>query len=957
MCLIFISALSPRAQVINMDMMQRNRNLDVRLTLKDSKTMEPISWASVYLIPQGDTTITHFALSDDKGDVELKEVPTGKYELNAEIIGYHPHKKVYTFKNWREDLGIIKMEENAEFLEAAKITAAGNAIMVKQDTIVYNASSFKVGENDMLGDLLKKMPGIEIGTDGSITVNGEKVDKITVGGKTFFFDDPSAALSNLPAKIVDKIKVVDKDKDAAEFSGISTKDDKEKVMDVELKDEYTKGWFGNAKLGGGSTLTPKSEDGLVAGRGLLYNGNAMVSGYTEKDQVIFIGNAFNATEPGSQTFSFYGLGGDDNEFTMMKGLNSSAQAGVNYSTERIKGFESTVSVNYKNNAKEAATRSARTSFQNEGPELHTDGADTGHGAENAVSASIEINKKDKDKYMLYFEPTFKFSDNRVSKSNNSRTYSEDGELNSSAATTSSSSKAFNSYGWMGGGIKDMGKKRRSLTMDINYMVSISDGKRKELSRTMLGGSENIKDLSYDNAGESYTVGGHLSYVEPFGEKWALQGSLSSAYIASRSGKNAYNPDGSANDYYTSLTDQLYMQEQARLLMQYKTDTLNVNFGLLGDLVLNEVYAKSLGKETVTGKNEWMLNWSPFASFRYKVEGHKVNIYYTGYTQEQSGRYRTPALDISNPIQISAGNIYLKPNFSHYFNASYSMNNRETFSFLNISLNGSIDFGSMVYASWFDDAAVRYAVPVNSKKPGSNISLYTSYNLPFGKDRKFTFTADAWGRLYGSTSYQAKERLDGLDLLNFDYNTFMNNFWGDASGNRFYSGESGFGESNTDTYNWGLQTAFKYTTDKLDAKVFASTNNRISLYSLDPTANINTWTSSAGCEVIYTPGKEWELKTDLKYIFYNGYTSGFGEPEWNWNMSISKSIKSVTLALKAADILNQTRSLQRTTTAEYMEDVYSNVLGRYFLFSVSFNFGKMNSKKNSRVESAMWRGAW
>jgi hypothetical protein len=75
------------------------------------------------------------------------------------------------------------------------------------------------------------------------------------------------------------------------------------------------------------------------------------------------------------------------------------------------------------------------------------------------------------------------------------------------------------------------------------------------------------------------------------------------------------------------------------------------------------------------------------------------------------------------------------------------------------------------------------------------------------------------------------------------------------------------------------------------------------------------------------------------------------------MSISKSIKSVTLSLKADDLLNQRRSLRRTTSAEYMEDVYSNVLGRYFIFSVSFNFGKMNAKKNSRVEEAMWRGLW
>ena len=92
---------------------------------------------------------------------------------------------------------------------------------------------------------------------------------------------------------------------------------------------------------------------------------------------------------------------------------------------------------------------------------------------------------------------------------------------------------------------------------------------------------------------------------------------------------------------------------------------------------------------------------------------------------------------------------------------------------------------------------------------------------------------------------------------------------------------------------------------------------------------------------------------MAYRFYNGYSAGFGAPEWMWNMSVSKSIKGVTLSLKAEDILNQTRSLRRVTSAEYKEDIYNNVLGRFFLFSVSFNFGKMNSRKNSNVESAVW----
>jgi hypothetical protein len=173
----------------------------------------------------------------------------------------------------------------------------------------------------MLDELLKKMPGMEVGEDGTVKVNGEAVDKITVGGKTFFFNDPSIALKNLPAKIVDKIKVIDKTKDEAAGSGVVSKDDKEKVMDVELKEEYTEGWYGNAKLGGGSTLNPDNGNSLIDDRGLLYNGNAMVTGYTEKDQVIFIGNAFNAIEPGADV-AYYSNGSTSGDFSSLGGLNS-----------------------------------------------------------------------------------------------------------------------------------------------------------------------------------------------------------------------------------------------------------------------------------------------------------------------------------------------------------------------------------------------------------------------------------------------------------------------------------------------------------------------------------------------------------------------------------------------------------------------------------------------------------
>ena len=953
MCTIFfVQTLS--AQVLNYDMIERNANTDVKLTLKDSKSSKPISWASVYLIPAGDTTITHFALSDDKGDVLLKEVPVGKYELNAEIIGYNPHKKVYTIKShWDAyDLGIIKMDENAEFLDAASISAIGNPVTVKKDTIEFNASSFRVGENAMLEDLIKKMPGMAVADDGTVTLNGEKIDKITVGGKTFFFNDPTAALKNLPAKIVDKIKVVDKTKDEAAGSAVVSKDDKEKVMDVELKEEYTEGWYGNAKLGGGSTLNPDNGNSLIDDRGLLYNGNAMATGYTEKDQAIFIGNAFNAIEPGADV-AYYSSGSTNSDFSSLGGLNSTAQAGVNYNTSRIKNMESTLSVNYKNNGKVDKKVSSRTTFQPEGPDVLTDGSYDATGSQNTVSASMEIKSKENDKYYLYIMPSAGYSSESVNSSNTSISRSNGIEINSSDASAVSSGNNINTLGSVYFGLKEMGKERRSFSMGAQYSFNTSDKYSHEVSVLNTTGPNSVKDLFYNTDLNNTSTRVSMTYSEPFGKKWAAEIGAQSRIYTNKNFTNATNPDGTYNDYYSSSSDNRYISNRGALTVQYGNDTTTVQFGVMADVVQNEVKAKSMGVETITGKGEWLVNVSPFVYYNYEKEGIDLSLYYTGMENRPSATSMTPSLNISNPVQITAGNIYLKPQYTHHTHVSLSTNNRETFSFFSMYLSGQMTTRSSVQASWIDASGVRYAIPVNSKKPQSNAYIYLSYSRPVTKDRQLTFQVSPFANFTGGTSYQATSRLEGLDLQSFDYNSFMEDFWGDASGDRFYSGQSGFAESRTNTLIWGGDSKLKYSIEKLDANLTYSMSNRVSKYSLDPTANTNNWTHDIKTDILYRPGKDWEIGTDLSYRFYRGFTNGFGQPEWRWNMQVNKSIKSVTLGLKVADILNQSRNMRRTISAEYVEDTYSNILGRFFLFSVSFNFGKMNAKKNANIEGAMW----
>lgn len=204
----------------------------------------------------------------------------------------------------------------------------------------------------------------------------------------------------------------------------------------------------------------------------------------------------------------------------------------------------------------------------------------------------------------------------------------------------------------------------------------------------------------------------------------------------------------------------------------------------------------------------------------------------------------------------------------------------------------------------------------------------------------------------SHSYQAEKRMTGINLVNFEYQSFMNEFWGNADGERFYSGQIGFRKSLTQRYDWGADVRFKYNNSWFNGNVFTSIMNSVSRYSLDKTSNMNIWTFNSGTDLLFTLGKGWEIGNKLSYVFYRGFSNGFGTPELRWDMNFAKTVKSLTFGLKITDILNQTNTLNRIVSAEYVEDRYSNVLGRMLLFNISFNFGKMNQDKTAAVSKGM-----
>ena len=158
---------------------------------------------------------------------------------------------------------------------------------------------------------------------------------------------------------------------------------------------------------------------------------------------------------------------------------------------------------------------------------------------------------------------------------------------------------------------------------------------------------------------------------------------------------------------------------------------------------------------------------------------------------------------------------------------------------------------------------------------------------------------------------------------------------------------------TRSFNPYAGFTLKYNQDHYFISLEANTQGRIARYSLDPSINMNTLDTKITARGSYTTKHEFEFNTDISYVFYKGYAAGYGEPEWRWYASVSKNIGAFNLSIKVYDILNQTRRLTHTVTANYEEDSYRLCMGRYILFGVKWNFGKMNAVHSARAQQAAW----
>src|SRR5688572_15708025 len=219
----------------------------------DTISKQPVAAATITVLDKKDSSLVSFTMTGNDGMFQLKGLSNGDYRLMITHVNYHNSNIFFSIADDKKnaELGNIVMNDKAKVLEEVVVTNEAPPVTLINDTIQYNAGSFKTQPNASVEQLLKKLPGVKVEKDGTIKAQGETVQKVLVDGKEFFGNDPKIATKNLPADAIDKVQVYDRQSDQAQLTGFDD-GNSEKTINLKLKKDKKKGMFGKVNAAAGN---------------------------------------------------------------------------------------------------------------------------------------------------------------------------------------------------------------------------------------------------------------------------------------------------------------------------------------------------------------------------------------------------------------------------------------------------------------------------------------------------------------------------------------------------------------------------------------------------------------------------------------------------------------------------------------------------------------------------------
>lgn len=867
----------------------------------------PIEQATVRLLNVKDSAMVRGVVSARNGSFTLKNVKKGSYLLHITFIGYDPLYQPLQITGKKNPVNVGKLELSDGAIELGEAVVIGKApeVTVRNDTVEYNADSYKVTEGSVLEDLLKKMPGVEVDSEGKITVNGKEVKKVMVDGKEFFSDDPKVASKNLPAKMIDKLQVLDKKSDMAQMTGFDDGEE-ETVINLTVKPGMKQGWFGNAYGGYGSKDR--------------YEGNAMVNRFVNNDQITFMGGANNTNNMGFSDLAstmFSGMGGGGGRrggFGAGSGITSSGNAGLNFSKE-FKPDKLTLGGNtrYSHSDNDARSKSDRQNILPGDSSSYDNSEAMSRTKSDNFGVDFRLEWKPDTMTQLIFRPSFSLSHSMNDNFSDATTLDNERDtVNTNKSSNYSESNGYNLNASIDFSRKLNNKGRVfSATLSGGNSDSYSDGMNRSdivyFNQTDALKNSIIDQRSrYDNKGFNYRA--YVSWVEPIGHNNFIQATYSISQRKQEALKNVYNQDADGiynvlDSAYSQSYRNNFISQRASLSFKSQREKFNYTIGLN----LDPSYSNSenfVGDTTLSKITRKVVNLSPMAQFNYMFDKRtNLRIMYNGRTSQPSMTQLQPVADISDPTNITIGNPDLNPRYTNNVFIRFQQFTPEKQRAFMIMANGSYIINDIVsYTSYNQETGVKTTTykNVNGNYSG-NVRMML--NTPL-KNKKFSINSMTMASFANSNGY-----------INEEKNTNRNLILSERGGIDFRSSYLDLGVNGNIRYN--------------------ATSN-----SLQKENNQNTFNYGAGgYTTIYLP-LNFKIESDVNWSTNSGYGDGFKQNEVLWNASASKSFlknNQGTLRFKIYDILQQRSNISRSVTASYIQDSEYNTLGSYFMVHFIYRF--------------------
>jgi hypothetical protein len=938
-----LMTISLAAQRANETPVATPSSISIKVTVVDSVNSQSVEFASVRLFNAQANQLVQGGLTDKNGSIELKEIKRGSYYLLLSFTGYNTKRIVIGEKSFRKgnlNLGKIKLGNANVMLGEVTVTGKLPELVIKEDTMEYNAAAFKTPEGAVVEDLLKRLPGIQVDADGKITTaSGKQISKIRVNGKEFFGNDPKMATKNLTADVIDKVQVIDKKSDLAILTGVDD-DDPETIINLTVKKGMMKGWMGNLTGGAGQIIDNKNNEDP------RYTAGSMLNRFTDSDQYSIVANSNNineraSTDRGNNVRTGRGNGGGVSGSS--NGITSSSTIGFNMAKDVNSKLKVGGNVSYNYGDNYTNSNSFRKNIFTDSVSYRRSSSESRNYSHNlSAAAKVEYQMDSLTTFIL--TPTFAYNSSLSHNSSYQKTMA--GDIDSTAVNESNSNNTLNSNGTSLGMQLDFSRKlsakgrRISFSGSFNIDDSKGNGTNNSSNTFFLTPSKNsVYDQRSNNTANRNTYNLRMTYVEPLAKNYFLDFMYNVQFNNTTNEKETYDYDTTTETYSdldakysrSSSVQTVSQSIRAYLKAVFPKYTYNIGITVAPNYSKNKGYIKDWygdGRDSVYNDPaaRRTLNYAPQLEFTYRIDNSKLmrkylRMRYNGRTAQPSVSQLDPSQDATNPLSIRSGNSDLLPSFNHNLSLEYNSNNRTSQQSFGSSLTATLIQNSIVnYTTYESGTGVQYTKPVNENGTW-NAQADVMFASPLDEKMHFNLNAQAdagYSNQVGFTLVQKQSQrniahttsLSPSLALSYKNDWFYNQFRG--------------------KYNYSAST---YSMQGISAQRSAN-------YNVMYNAQV-TFPASLS------------LSSDIAYTATRGLSTGYNQEQVIWNAQLSKSFltnNAALVRLQLNDILRQKLNISRSVTTTSITDTQYTALTSYYMLSFTYRFNNMGGKHGKRPRS-------